>query len=416
MSSDIQTARQEWRAHWPSVIASAVGMSFSTLYVYSAGGLTEPIEQEFGWSRAAIGSGITVLTFTGSLLGPAMGAAVDRFGSRRLAVPGLIAFCLAFAALSLTTASIWSWWFLWFLLAICGIGVKPAVWTTAIASLFQKSRGLALALTLTGTSLGSIFTPLLTEWLTDHYGWRSAFVGLALIWGVLGFPLIFFCFRGASDKQRQREGQGQAAAPPRVLTGLSVRDSILSWRFFALLVAAMSFSLLALSLIVSLIPIFSSHGISRATGAGIAATIGITSIVGRLTTGFLLDRFDPRIISGVAMALPVVTFTLLLATPGSVPFAFVAVLMMGLSLGAEVDAVAFLTGHYFGIRNYGLLFGTIMSGLSIATGSAPLIAGLIYDRTGSYDLMLMGAIPLCLLSAGLIASLGRPPARASAPA
>ncbi|WP_162527136.1 MFS transporter [Sphingomonas solaris] len=405
-------AAGEWRAHWPSALSAAVGMSFSTLYVYSAGGLTEPLEQEFGWSRAAIGSGISVLTITGSLLGPIMGAAVDRFGSRRIAVPGVIGFCLAFALLSLATESLWTWWLLWFLLALLGVGVKPAVWTTAVASLFQKSRGLALAVTLSGASLGSIFTPLLTNWLVDHHGWRGAFVGLPLIWGAIGVPLIFFGFRGASDKERRNLSRGVVTAPIPG-GGLRVRDAILSRRFTSLLIAAMAFSLLAVSLIVSLIPILSSHGIPRGTGAGIAATIGITAVIGRIATGYLLDHFDPRLVSAVTMALPIVTLTLLLAMPGSVPLAFLAVLVMGLSLGAEVDAVAFLTGYYFGVRHYGLLFGTIMSGLSIAAGSAPLIAGTIFDRTGSYDLMLMGAIPLCLLAAGLIASLGLPPKAAS---
>lgn len=398
------TAAREWRAHWPTVIASAVGMAYSTLYVYSAGAMVGPIEAEFGWSRAAIGSGITVLTATGALLGPAMGAAVDRIGSRRMAVPGVIVFCAAFAALSLTTANIWTWWTLWCLLAIFGIGVKPAVWTTAVAGLFTRSRGLALAVTLSGTSLGSIATPLLTESLIQAYGWRGAFVGLAGIACVVGFPIIYFGLYGASDKQRR-----DATPVAAIRSGLTVRQSILSRRFVALLLAAMAFSLLAISLVVSLVPIFTSHGISRGQAAGIAATMGITGVIGRLSTGWLLDRFDPRAITSVAMGLPVLTFLLLLATPGSVPFAYLAVLMMGLSLGAELDAVAFLIGRYFGMRHYGLLFGTIMSGLSIATGSAPLIAGLIYDRTGSYDLLLMGAIPLSLLATLLIATLGRPP-------
>ncbi|WP_303541724.1 MFS transporter [Sphingomonas natans] len=381
-------------------------MSFSTIYVYSAGGLTEPIEHEFGWSRAAIGSGITVLTVTGSLLGPALGAAVDRYGSRRIAIPGVLAFCLAFAALSLTGRSIWSWWGLWFALALCGVGIKPSVWTAAIAGLFTRSRGLALATTLCGASLGSIFTPLLTAWLVAHYGWRGAFLGLPVVVGAIGFPIIVLGFHGPSDKQRRGKALGAPVQAAPALTGATMREAILSRRFAALLIGAMAFSLFAIGLIVSLIPIFSSHGIPRTTGAEISATIGVTAIVGRLLTGLLLDRFEPRLISALAMLTPVGTLALLLAMPGSVPAGFVAVLLMGLSLGAEVDAVAFLTGHYFGLRHYGMLFGTINSGLSLSTGAAPLLAGFIYDRWGSYDPMLIGAIPLCLLSAGLMASLG----------
>lgn len=394
---------REWRAHWPTVLASAVGMSFSTLYLYSSGALIAPIEKEFGWSRAAIGSGIAVTTAVGAVLGPFVGAAVDRFGSRRLAVPGILLYCAVFSLVSFATPSIWMWWFLWFVVGLSAVGIKPSIWTTAVAGLFTRGRGLALAVTLCGTGIGSTFAPLVTVWMSEAYGWRYAFIGIALIWGAVGFPLIFFCFHDASSKHR-----GSSLAPPPKL-GLSMRASLLSWRFGALALSAMLFTLVAVSLVASMIPVLSSHGISRATAAGIASVIGITSIIGRLTSGYLLDRLEPRYVTAVSMLLPLVTLGLLLAFQGSVPAAIGAALVMGHALGAEVDATAYLTGHYFGLRHYGLLFGALIGCTAISTGSGPLIAGYIYDRTGSYDLLLMVGIPTVLIATTLILLLGRAP-------
>lgn len=404
-------AGAEWRAHWPTVLASAIGMSFSTLYLYSSGALVAPIEQEFGWSRAAIGSGIAVTTTIGAMLGPFVGMAVDRFGSRILALPGILLYCVAFATISQVTPSVWSWWLLWALVGFCGLGIKPTIWTTAVAGLFTRSRGLALAVTLCGTGIGSTFTPLVTVWMSETYGWRSAFVGIALVWGVIGLPLIYFCFHDATSKLRSGT---MAPTAPRV--GLSIRASLLSWRFVALALSAMLFTLMAISLVASMIPVLSSHGLSRATAAGIASVIGVTSMIGRLASGYLLDRLEPRFVTAASMLLPVVTLSLLLAFPGSVPVAIAAALIMGLALGAEVDATAYLTGHYFGLRHYGMLFGALIGCTSLCTGSGPLLAGYIYDRTGSYDLLLMAGIPMALTATVLILMMGRAPTWPTEPA
>ncbi|HEX7821992.1 MAG TPA: MFS transporter, partial [Sphingobium sp.] len=142
IQSEREGAAREWGAHWPTVLVSAIGMSYTAIYVYASGPLIQPLEQEYGWSRTMISSGIPVATTIAALLGPIMGWVIDRFGSRRIAIPGIILYWTGFATLSLTSPSIWSWWLLWGLVGFCGLGIKPALWTTAVASLFSRSRGL----------------------------------------------------------------------------------------------------------------------------------------------------------------------------------------------------------------------------------------------------------------------------------
>lgn len=153
----------------------------------------------------------------------------------------------------------------------------------------------------------------------------------------------------------------------------------------------------------------SSVGLDRAQAAGIASILGIASIFGRLTVGALLDRFQARFVAATAVMAPVVACVLLLAVPGSVPVAAVAVVFLGLALGAELDVVSYLTSRLFDTRHFGMLFGAIVSFITLAGGLGPFLVNAIFDWTGSYRLALMIAIPMCMASALLFLSMRLPP-------
>src|SRR5690348_3732263 len=105
-----QTAAQEWRAYWPMVLSGMIGMSFYSMFAYSQQMFIEPLEQEFHWKRAEISFGYTIFALTAFLCGPLIGAAIDRWGARRVGVPGLLLSGLAFAALGLTGSSLVQWY------------------------------------------------------------------------------------------------------------------------------------------------------------------------------------------------------------------------------------------------------------------------------------------------------------------
>ena len=100
-------------------------------------------------------SGISVI------LAPLVGLAIDRFGSRRVGLPGLIVYLVGVALLSTATPSIWHWWSLWALIAVGTVLIKPTVWVAAIASRFDANSGIALAIALCGTSIGAAILPFL---------------------------------------------------------------------------------------------------------------------------------------------------------------------------------------------------------------------------------------------------------------
>ena len=397
-------AAAEWRQHWKVVLAACAGMGVASTIAYSSGLFIEPLEQEFGWSRAQIMSGHSIAATVAAVCAPFMGILVDRNGPRRIGLAAVIIVCISIALFSLTGPSIWQWRALWLPLTVGIILVQPLVWTAAVTSLFSAGRGLALAVTLCGSSVASMIVPKLTETLILNLGWRLAWVGLAGFLLVMALPVIWLFFRGALDQLRSRENSASVKSSQ---TRASVWQSgILTWRFPVLLIAGVSIALVVVTIVVSVVPVLTASGISRSNAASIAGLVGVTAILGRLSIGALLDRMDGRIIAAICVSLPVFALLLLIQWPGSIVAASVAILIFGFALGAELDIVAYLTSRYFGRENFGFLFGTIGGLIGFAGGNGPVILNAIYDTTGSYLPAIWAAIPICLFSAMLFLCLG----------
>ncbi|MBV1917307.1 MAG: MFS transporter [Sphingomonadaceae bacterium] len=414
-------AAQEWRRNWTVVAAAALGFAFSTVTVYTIGPFIEPLEQEFGWSRAEIASGLTLYSVLGIFLAPVVGIAIDRYGPRRIAIFGMFSYLIAFAALSLATASLLLWMLLWFFLALGSAPMKPTTWTAGVSSVLDAGRGLGISVMLCGAAIGSTVTPILATWLIDNYGWRIAYLGVVGTFALLAGPAVVLFFTSASDRRRIAGRTGEAAEKGETaekavsqvdapaLTGVTWREGLLSWKFVRLAGAASVATLVVVSFVSNLIPILSDQGIGRTQAAGIAGLIGVSTIVGRLSGGYLLDRVNGRIIGGISLLLPVLSVGLVLANPGSIPAATVAVLILGLSLGVELDCVAYLATRHFGLRHFGTIFGVISGMLAFTSGAGPFLVNLSYDITGGYELALKTYVPMSLFGSALFFSMGRYP-------
>ncbi len=412
-------AAQEWRRSWTVVLAGALGFALSSVTVYSLGPFIAPLEAEFGWSRAQIASGMTFYSVLGILLTPLAGIVIDRIGPRRVALFALIVYWLAFSALSLATASIMVWYALWFVLAFASAPMKPTTWTAGVSSVFDKGRGLAISVMLCGAALSSTLTPIFSTWLIDAYGWRIAYAAMMTTYVAVVFPVVWLFFTSATDRSRvaAKARQGEAApdaAPAAALTGLAWREGLLSWKFVRLGAAATVTTIVIISFVSNLIPILSDNGLTRNQAAGVAGLVGMSTIVGRLIGGYLLDRVNGSYVGGVSLLVPIISALLVLSYPGSLMAASIAILILGLSLGAELDCVAYLTTRHFGMKNFGTIFGVVSGLLAFASGLGPFLVNLVYDETGSYRLALEAYVPLSLVASALFFSLGKYPVFAPA--
>lgn len=401
------TAKGEWRAGWSLAVASLAGMAAASIAVYLIGALTAPIEQEFGWSRAQITFGLTISTLLGAVLSPFVGMMVDRWGPRRVGLPGAVLALSTFSMLSLATNNYVLWMFLWFCISLGAVGVKPTVWTMAIASSFDKTRGLAMAVALCGSSVAALIMPFLSIHLMDTYGWRPAIPMICGIVGIALLPILYFGFHSKADAARKHPGQ--QAEPANAGSGVAnVRDAVLSPQFAKLAAAAFIFTVCALGLVTNMIPILTSLEFSRTEAAAMAGLVGVASFIGRMLTGYLIDKFNPNMVAGLVVALPVASCFLLLNSQGDAVLASIAILLFGLSFGAEVDVIAFLAAEKFGTLRYGTIFGFVTTSWYLATAAGPVLTSLTYDLTGSYQIALQAAIPLFALVSLLLFNLGKP--------
>ena len=211
-----RTAGEEWKAHWPLVMATMVGMSFGGVLSPTLGVFMEPIEQAFGWSRAQIAFGLTVSALIAIPLGPVGGFLIDRYGARAVALPCKTLSAVALAAFSLLTGEYWQWILVWVIYALTTGLTRQTVWSRAISSTFEKSRGLELAAMLTGTSLTTAFAPAIANALINAFEWRGAYLALALGWGGMTvLLLVLFFFERAVPKP----ASASARTPPVPLPG-----------------------------------------------------------------------------------------------------------------------------------------------------------------------------------------------------
>lgn len=401
------TALTEWKSFWTLPIAAGLGYATATMYVYSMGPFIEPIQQEFGWSRARISSGITIAAFLSALFGIPMGMLVDKIGPRRVGLFGVVMMCVALSLLGTATGSESNWVMLWLILAFSTLWVQATVWTSAVTSRFEKSRGLALAITLSGASVSATVFPILATWLIGDFGWRQAYMAMGVIWVALILPLMFFFFRGAQD--HPHTPQSTAADTARNLIGLSLSEGWRSPAFYKLLLVSAFFAFTAIGTVVHFVPILKDSGAEPMAAAGVASLVGIFSIVGRLGTGFLLDRFRGHIVGGLACVIPIFACLLLLVDGASPMSQALAAAIFGLTLGSEVDVIAYLAAKYFGLKNFGALYGAMVMALSLGTAFGPLGAGAAFDHFNSYSQFLVLTAVLMGISSAALFSLGSTP-------
>ncbi|MGE8134013.1 MFS transporter [Novosphingobium subterraneum] len=382
-------ARSELARGWPLILAAALAIGVGTMGIgfYSLGLFVKPLQEEFGWSRSAVSGAATFQQFGIFLSAPLVGWLADRWGARPIALASFIATPIALLALSRTGNSVVAWDALWLLVSLAGAGTTPAIWARIVSLKFDAARGLALGLMLMGTGTAAILAPALLGPVFATSGWRMAVLVMAGATLLIGLPASLLV--GTSD--RPAEG---AKAKGRFEVN---RQSLM------LLLIAFLLGLIVAGLIVHLVPMLVDRGMAAADAAQVAAGVGVAVVVARLVVGYLFDRFHAPYVAALFLLSPVVA-ALLLYGGGPV---FIAALMLGLAAGAEVDMLAYFTGRYAALANYGATYGGVLGVFCLGAGLGPMLFGKAFDALGGYDAALLGSAVVLALVVVLIATLGR---------
>lgn len=394
-----QNIGSEFSRHWLLVLVCAIGIGVgvSALPFYTQGLFIEAWTAEFGWTRAQASLGILGSTLALAAVLPFIGSIVDRFGLVTPVMISLLGLSLAYVLLGMFVQSIASFVMLAMLQAILGSASSPLAYTRAINSVFDKQRGLALGVALSGAGAAATFGPSLVSSAIDAFGWRGAYYAMALFTLLVGTVIVIVLARLKSaktsaqiDVQAAREGLKAAKA---------------SATYWLVMAAIFCLSLGLGGLMIHFVPILLDIGLTISEAVKVAGVIGIAVVLGRLLVGFAVDRiFAPRV--AIAILFACICGVLALAAFGSV-VAVPAAFVIGFSVGAEVDLIGYLVARYFGMHAYGQIYGRQYSTFLIATGLSPVILGAVRDVTGSYTASLFTAAAFITLSAALFARLPR---------
>jgi predicted MFS family arabinose efflux permease len=293
------------------------------------------------------------------------------------------------------------------LLPIAGMGTMHITWTHLVNLWFERNRGLALAVMLSGTGLSAMLIPSGVTWVIGRWNWQAAFLLLALLPLVLVLPLALRWMQ-TPDGERAALRRGMPGAQARA--GLVFRDAVRSPRFWALNIGLSLVVAATVSMVSNTVPLLRDKGLSAAEASHIFGSFGVALIGGRLIVGYLIDRLWAPAVAAVALAMPALGCLLLSTTTADQTGVLaLATLLVGVGAGAEFDIAAYLVARYFGMRDYGRLFGVHVALITLAGALAPWMFGRIYTLTGSYNTMLAICGTAFLAGAIILLPLGRYP-------
>ncbi|MFL2771944.1 MAG: MFS transporter [Rhodospirillaceae bacterium] len=398
ITSSFAEFKQGWKVLLGAIVG--VGSGLTGIVFYTHGVFVVPITEEMGWSRGATLFAFSFVMMSAAITAPFIGIIIDKYGARRLALFGLFALGFSFAGLSLTTDNILTYYALWIFMALIAAGTFPVTWTRAVNTWFDRRRGLALGLTMMGTGIAASLGPLFAAKLIDAFGWREAYLTIGATLLMVSFPIAYVGFR-----ERDAVANDVPQTSPKS-TDIELRQALAGKTFWVLGFGLLFVCFGVAGLIANLVPLLTDKGLPRAEAAGYAGLIGINVIIGRLVVGYLIDRFWAPFIAFFFLILPSISCILLAVDQPTAVGITIACLLIGLAAGAELDVMAFLISRYFGIKNYGQLYGGLYVFFAVGSGAAPALFGLWYDIAGNYTTILYGTAVLFVAGSSMLLLMG----------
>jgi len=376
---------------WKVAIASSFACmaGFGSIVVYSFGAFIKPLTTEFGWSRQTISTAFACASVTLGICSPAIGYLLDRYGPRRVILPAVILFALAFSSLSLLHSSLTQLFCTFILIGAIGNATAQLGYTRAVATWFRTHRGAAIATLLVGSSFGMVAVPVITQKLLAHVGWRLSYAILGAIPLVVAVPLVSLFVR-----------ESPQPLSASIATAEEARYAARSRAFWILLVTLFLAAMSTTGTITQLSALLTDRGLNVSQAGYAVAVAGASSLLGRLVTGWLLDRyFAPRV--GMVLLFTTAGGLYVLSTAHSFGVAMLASALIGFSMGGEADVTPYLLARYFGTRRLGLLYGWGWTAYAVAAALGSVLMGRAFDKSGTYEHLLI-TFAIATFVAGLL--------------
>jgi predicted MFS family arabinose efflux permease len=379
---------------WRVAGAAAVGVFFAASLAYGFSVLLKPIAEELAWSRETASTAYACLAIATGVTAPLVGRLIDRHGTLRVVMPSIGVFGVGIASMAWLTPSKVHAYVLFTVLGLAVIGTAPLAYSRAVSTWFDRRRGLALAIMISGAAVASMTHPPMVAALIEIVGWRGACLILGgLVLGV-GLPLVGGFVR---DRSADR-------LAPVETGGATVSQALRSWIFWLLVVAVLAAAIAFNAVVVHVVALLTDRGIAPASAALAVSVMGAAGLAGRLLTGWLIDRFRATVVSAALMATAGVGIILLASAP-SFAAAAVAAALIGFGMGGELDVTPFLLSRYFGLRSLTALYGWIWTTMGAGAAIGSVAMGRAFDASGSYERILLGIAAMTMIAGALMLTL-----------
>lgn len=374
-----------------------VAAAFTLMFVgfgaaYSFAAFFTAFQSEFGASRAHVALVFSVAAFVWFVCGAPGGVLADRFGPRRVAVCGIA--CLVAALWLASLAGSVGMLYVTYSIGIgIGVGLVYVPSVGAVQPWFSANRALASGLAVAGIGAGNFAVPLLVAWWIELYGWRNAFVALAVFALVLGGAAALAIDAPARENTALREG---------TLLRVALKS-----REFALLYATMVFSCIGIFVpMVHIAPYAQDLGYSEAQGVALVSLIGMGSLIGRFTVGPFADRLGRR---RSLMTMCAALGAMQLVWWGASAYWLLALFAVafGICYGGTVALLPTIVMDLYGARAVSGIIGFLYTGAGIGTLIGPWLAGAAYDEFGSYDVPILAGAAFAFVAAMFVLPLAK---------
>lgn len=352
-------------------------------FFISFGVFLTPLNAEFGWSRMAISAAYSVGCFVSGTCAIIFGRICDKYGPREILTIGGIVFGTGFLLMSRIN-SLWQL-YLFFGLLVC-MWPDPSVGLlfSTTARWFTKKRGLVTGVVGMGTGLGIMLIPLFASYLISSHGWRYAYSLMGIIAIICIVPLAQVLRRDPSKKGLRPYGEHQVSPEQLEESGFSLHEAMKTNQLW--MVAVILFLILYCSdtLLIHMIPYAMDSGISSFNAASLVSIIGGVSIAGRVIIGGTGDKIGCRRALIITFIVMFASLLWLYQAEGLWQLRLFA-MFYAIAHGGSLALIAPLLAELFGTRTLSSLFGIVLFFGTAGAGTGPLVAGRIYDITGSYQ-------------------------------
>lgn len=380
---------------WLVAAGSAIQFVMSALMQQSFGFYAAALVKEYGWSRGTVGSAFSFARVEGPM-GPAQGWMVARYGARRVLQLGIVIMAGGFLLFA-TIHSLWQFFLFYIVMSVgASLGGFQTI-TISIVSWFDRYRSRALGVSSVGFAFGGITASLAVAYAITEYGWRETSFVSGILMLVLALPLTWYFHDRPEDIGQHVDGVSpderdayRLAQPARVFStevDFTTREAMRT-RAFWMISAGHASALLVVTAVQVHLVLHLTDSLHYADGAArwILTSMILMQVIGQVAGGALGDRMSKRFIVIVCMAMHAVGL-LLIAWAGRNLFAVAGFAVLhGIAWGTRGPMMQAIRADYFGRTHFGSISGWSSVITTIGPILGPIIAGFLYDWTGSYQL------------------------------